>query len=114
MLDSITCTELVEYILYSSVEIDGQKMIHEDFPGVSDLLNLISYPSPLCGIFQLSLLSKRERELLVLLSRRGYLHQDELQNYLLKFMPSNCYSVHSQRKQRMIDEWQHITLSPPF
>ena len=44
MLDSITCTELMDYILYSSVEFDGLKVIHEDFPGVSALLNLLRYP----------------------------------------------------------------------
>ena len=32
MLDSITCTELVDYILYSRVEFDGLKVIHEDIP----------------------------------------------------------------------------------
>ena len=84
MLDSITCTELVDYILYSSVEFDGLKVIHEDFPGVSALLNLLSYPSPLCGIFQLSLLSERERELLVPLSKGGYLHHNELQQIFVK------------------------------
>ena len=33
------------------------------FPGVSDLLNLLSYPSQLCGIFQLSLLSERSERM---------------------------------------------------
>ena len=43
MLDSITSTELVEYILYSSVECNDLKIIHEEFPGVSDFLNVSSY-----------------------------------------------------------------------
>ena len=87
MLDFITSTELVDYILYSSVECDGLKIVHKDFPRVSGLLNILSYPSPLCGIFQLSLLTKRETELLVLLSRGGYLLQSELQQIFVKTNP---------------------------
>ena len=87
MLDSITSTELVEYILYSSVECNDLKIIHEEFPGVSDFLNVLSYASPLCGIFQIALLSIRERELLVSLSKGGYLHQNELQQIFVKIYP---------------------------
>ena len=90
MLDFISNKEFVDYILYSSVETDGWRKIHDDFPGVSNLISLLSYPSPLCGIFQCSILTKREREILVLLSKGGYIPKNELQQI---FLESNSMKV---------------------
>ena len=61
MLNGINSKEFVDYIMYSSVEIDGQRMVHKDHPRVNVVISLLSSPSPICGIFQSSMLTKQER-----------------------------------------------------
>ena len=84
MINSINNIEFMEYILYSTVVIDGCRQIHDDFPRVNVVINSLSYPSPLSGIFQCSLLTKQERKLLVMLSKGKYLSTNELRPIFAK------------------------------
>ena len=79
MLNNISSKELVNYILFSNVALNGWRKIISDFPKVNVVIDLLSYSSPLCGIFQCSLLTQKERKSLVNLSKGEYLYRGELQ-----------------------------------
>ena len=48
------------------------------------VINSLTYPSPLSGIFQCSLLTKNERKYLVMLSKGKYISTNELQPIFAK------------------------------
>ena len=115
MLNGISSTGFVDYLLYSSVEIDGQKMVHKDFPQVNVVINLLSSPSPICGIFQCSLLSKEERKDLVLLSKGEHLPTNGLQQIFIKM--NSVKRLFESLQFRTNDAGHiaiHLTLVPLF
>ena len=84
MITSIYLKELVDYLLFSCTVFEGWSNIRVDFPRVSLFLNLLCYPSPLCGIFQFSMLDKNERRLLVQLSKGNFISKSDLRLIFMK------------------------------
>ena len=81
----------------------------KNFPDVNAVLILLSYPSPLSGIFQVSLLTKTERISLVKLSNGEFLSTRDLHLIFIKM--KSLQQLFNSLPPR-VNQAKHLSLHP--